>query len=547
MVDGAVTTPSTLVEPGALLGGTGRLIGNLFNAGVVSPGHSPGTFSVQGNFQQNAGGALRIEIAGLAPGQHDLLQVTGHASLSGSLQLSRRNGFAFALGERVTFLTAGGGVAGQFSEVSDPSALNSLIAARVVYEPTQVSVEGVQAPFSSLPGKTQNQREVARALDSAAGDPRLARLVDRLDHERLAQVYRDLDLISPDELTSVFQLAVSLANVQTANLERRMADLREGRGGFSATGFALGGTPYRSGDLSAPAVAGPGGDAKDAKDQPCFFSAREERWGFFITGSGEFTDVTRTENAAGYHLVTGGLTLGLDYRIGEHFALGATAGYTDTGDAPSGGGHLRVTGARAGIYATAFAHGFHFDATVTGGRNDYDTSRRGVAGTARGETSGAEVSATVHSGYDWQLGRLTVGPLADFQYTYLQLDRFTEKGSLAPLRFGANDADSARTSLGARASWQFQTGRLIWRPEARAAWLHEFGSRTYSLDAGFANGAGATFSAFGPQVGRDSLLLSAGVNLQWSERVSTYLGYDGNLARQNYSAHSISGGVRIEF
>ena len=104
-----------------------------------------------------------------------------------------------------------------------------------------------------------------------------------------------------------------------------------------------------------------------------------------------------------------------------------------------------------------------------------------------------------------------------------------------------------RTSLGAKASWSFQTGRLIWRPEARAAWLHEFGSRTYSLDSGFANGAGATFSAFGPQVGRDSLLLSAGVNLQWSERVSTYLAYDGNLARQNYSAHSISGGVRIEF
>ena len=32
VVDGAVATPSTLVEPGALLGGTGRLIGNLFNA-----------------------------------------------------------------------------------------------------------------------------------------------------------------------------------------------------------------------------------------------------------------------------------------------------------------------------------------------------------------------------------------------------------------------------------------------------------------------------------------------------------------------------------
>lgn len=72
----------------ALLGGRGSLDGNLVNSGIVSPGDSPGTLAVGGNYTQNAAGTLRIEVAGLAASQHDLLAVNGHASLASTLQLS---------------------------------------------------------------------------------------------------------------------------------------------------------------------------------------------------------------------------------------------------------------------------------------------------------------------------------------------------------------------------------------------------------------------------------------------------------------------------
>jgi hypothetical protein len=41
--------------------------------------------------------------------------------------------------------------------------------------------------------------------------------------------------------------------------------------------------------------------------------------------------------------------------------------------------------------------------------------------------------------------------------------------------------------------------------------------------------------------------VSAGFAIQWNERISTYVYYDGELGCTNYEANSVSGGVRIEF
>lgn len=95
---------------------------------------------------------------------------------------------------------------------------------------------------------TPNQAAVGRALDGAVGNPRAAALIGFLDAEPLGRLPRDLDLIAPEELTAFDTLAISLANVQTANLERRLDDLRAGSTGFSAAGFSLNGrTPGISG------------------------------------------------------------------------------------------------------------------------------------------------------------------------------------------------------------------------------------------------------------------------------------------------------------
>jgi len=98
-----------------------------------------------------------------------------------------------------------------------------------------------------------------------------------------------------------------------------------------------------------------------------------------------------------------------------------------------------------------------------------------------------------------------------------------------------------------KASYDWKVGHILVRPELRAAWQHEYGNSAYSIAASFANGAGTSFTVSGPKIGRDSLLLGAGVAILWSDRISTYIYYDGDLSRTNYDSNNVSAGVRITF
>ena len=52
------------------LQGTGVVNGKVFNSGIVSPGASIGTLTINGDYTQSASGTLRIEVAGASPGQY---------------------------------------------------------------------------------------------------------------------------------------------------------------------------------------------------------------------------------------------------------------------------------------------------------------------------------------------------------------------------------------------------------------------------------------------------------------------------------------------
>jgi len=90
------------------------------NGGVVAPGFSPGTFTIDGAYQQESGGVLEIEIAGLTPdSQHDVLQVSGAVNLGGTLSLIFTNGFAPKAGQTFHFLQFGTNtLSGTFEQVS---------------------------------------------------------------------------------------------------------------------------------------------------------------------------------------------------------------------------------------------------------------------------------------------------------------------------------------------------------------------------------------------------------------------------------------------
>jgi uncharacterized repeat protein (TIGR01451 family) len=92
---GNLTKSGALVFNGGTLGGKGTITGTVSNiGGTVLPGSSPGILRVAGDYTQGPTGTLNIELGGVISGtQYDLLDVTGAASLSGTLNVSLINSF----------------------------------------------------------------------------------------------------------------------------------------------------------------------------------------------------------------------------------------------------------------------------------------------------------------------------------------------------------------------------------------------------------------------------------------------------------------------
>src|SRR5438132_682215 len=194
------------------------------------------------------------------------------------------------------------------------------------------------------------------------------------------RIAHDLDLLAPEELAAMFDISNSIADLNAANITRRMDELHAGGGnGFSTTGLSLhdihGALALDSGlplfastgraveNLRASRRAG-----KSSKEIE-MAGAEEDRWGFFISGDGEFTDIRSDGNGSGYNLTTAGVTLGLDYKVDRGFSVGISAGYAHTWADLVDNGRVTVDGGRGGLYATWFEGGHYINAAVSGGGN----------------------------------------------------------------------------------------------------------------------------------------------------------------------------------
>jgi outer membrane autotransporter protein len=206
-----------------------------------------------------------------------------------------------------------------------------------------------------------------------------------------------------------------------------------------------------------------------------------------------------------------------------------------------------VNGGKAGVYASWFNESCYLDAVVGGGFNSYDTRRAAVGGVAEGSTEGGEFSGMLGGGYVIGQGHWTFGPTIALQYTYVGVDGFTETGSLSPLRISDNESQSLKSYVGGWVGYELPTRAMVFRPQLRLTWDHEYLDSEHAIDSSLASGAGSLFQANSPSLGRDSLGLGVGLSAQCSARVSAYVFYDGQFLRENYTSHAVSAAVNISF
>ena len=335
-------------------------------------------------------------------------------------------------------------------------------------------------------------------------------------------------------------LGVLTSTVQTNNIGLRLQALRQG-----ARGASLSGLPLKLAALSesGDAIDGPSALAKAVA------AGLPRQLGVFVNALGSFGNQDATARDPGFDFHTIGATVGADYRFTDRFILGLAGSYLRTKlDLDASAGDTRANGYSLSAYTNYYIlEKLYVDGIATFGWNFYDTERHDTAGngTAKANTDGPQVSVSVGSGYDFNVRPLKLTPTVRANYIHVHIDGYHETGAgSSNARISSQTVESFTTNVGGQAIYAIGLSWGVLSPFVRAEWVHEFmgDSRTVTASVGSAVVPVQTDSP-----DRDYLNLGVGASAAFKGGVSAFLDYDVVLGRTNFTNHSFTGGVRIEF
>jgi hypothetical protein len=155
--------PFTLIDSG-VLDGTGTVNADIINAGLVSPGTSPGEIILNGDLTCTQDGTIDIEISGYTPvTEHDLLQVNGQANFDGTLSITLDPAFE---PEHLDFFQAMEyeSHTGRFTTIDGP-VLPGTLEWRVLYGDTDLKIYTID-PVIIRPDSTGTFETIQDAIDA---------------------------------------------------------------------------------------------------------------------------------------------------------------------------------------------------------------------------------------------------------------------------------------------------------------------------------------------------------------------------------------------
>jgi outer membrane autotransporter protein len=259
--------------------------------------------------------------------------------------------------------------------------------------------------------------------------------------------------------------------------------------------------------------------------------ASTDRFAIWGHAFGSFGHFDTDGNAARLGRSIGGMFIGGDGAVGDHWRLGALGGYSrsrfdvdaraSSGTSDNyhlggyGGGEWGAFGLR---YGGAYAwHDLHTSrrAVFTGFADQLAAAYRAGTGQVLGEV-----------GYQLRAGKVRYEPYANLAYVNLRTQAFTESGGPAALAVAAQSTDAAFTTLGLRAQTTLAAGPGETTLRGTLGWRHAYGDVVPTSTMTFLAG-GDAFLIAGVPIARNALVLEAGLDVKLKPAATLGVSYSG--------------------
>jgi subtilase-type serine protease len=498
-VDGSIATSNLAVTSGATLQGIGT-VGNTSMAGILSPGNSVGTLTVNGNLNLLAGSIYRYEVN--ANQQGDLVVVSGRATIADSaiFKLSSESGIYL---NRLYPILQANALTGTYR-----SSDSNYTFIDLSFVPSGGNL-GLMAQRNSVPmanfAQTNNQRAVASAIDAqSSGAEPYKRVLLNDNSSQLSGLYQEWS----GEIYSANQVAL----IYNSRLMSQIVNWRLQDSWLNNSSTAR---LQRMGQTTADTTVW------------------AQAYGNWDTFSANADARKATSNG-------GGLILGVDHALTPSFRLGGgfSAGLTNTTVAASS---ANTNGYHVMLYSAYAKDRLRLNSGVV--QSWYEANmKRGLSlddqGNAKGKVDSrstqlfADLSSPITLSQQ-QDHHTTLSPFGQVSQIWLQTSSFGETGARARLTGLATNANTGFGTLGARLSHQWKAGEKDWQAGISAGWQRAWGALSPTTTLAFATGPGFTVSA--APMARDAAIVEVGIGASLGDSSRFNLVYSATLARQSTS------------
>ena len=518
-VNGSIRQSSSVaIGSGGTLAGTGTTPGvTVASGGTLAPGvNGAGTLTVNSNVVFASGSTFLINNSSASAPN---LLVTGSASLAGTLAVASTDG-TYRLGQKMTVLTASGGVSGTFTAAAVPAAAATAASgaqytSAISYDSNDVYLQIQLAKLSPAlsSGASVNQQHAIGGIDAAiaAGNT-------------LPQSFENLGILSSASLTSDAQQLAGELGSDIALADNAMFN------------------PFLDAIFDQMTdEQQPGSTVRHART-----SSGIRIWADGFIGGGVTSGDPLTYGTSKFSSHAKGFVLGADWQAGSHMTLGAalSLGSTDFHVASSlGTGH--ATALEAGLYGNIQFTPHIYGSFAGAFAQNSDTTDRFLTVSGTDDLTGNFKSNMFGARYESGIALPWLTPYFALEDKFVQTPAYSETASSGSSSFALQYADHTSNmpdvELGFRQRKDVAMGRnWVLTLSDRLGWDHAMWAYPSAL-ATFVALPSSGFTTYGARPARDSALLSLGAALQNKAGLDFDLHFDSTVSKKSQAYDGIAG------
>ena len=272
-------------------------------------------------------------------------------------------------------------------------------------------------------------------------------------------------------------------------------------------------------------------------------------------GLGDYAHQDPRGSSNGYNATSWGVSGGADKSLyNDQIRVGLGSGYGQTSvNSKDFSGNTNINSIPATIYCDYTNNNLpvYINAAFTFIYNMYNGSRQVMAGptitrTANQDYDGEQYSGYLEGGYSFFYKKLSLTPLASFQYMHLHTGSYTETNAGAlDLNVASQDYDMAQTGFGAKLACPFDNKYGTLTPNLHFKWLYDWVGDNQATTASFAGG-GSAFGTNGFAPAQSEWDFGARLDFKTKYNITIGLDYDF-LCKADYYEHFGTLDVKYSF